>query len=310
MKYVHILKNHLISSIMLALNSYKKRPSNTFNVFLIKFFYAFHFIRNLNKTKKDIKILDDTKFFINSVDNKTLINSLDLKGFYKNKLKPTVVDEIKDFISTSNLTYTYKDKSRYFKPTFPKTISINKLTELTLKKNIPHLEVNFNDNENHIINQIGCSNFFTSVAKAYLNSKNITLISHLYISNPLQMSENEKKEYAQYYHYDCNHKKFFKIFIYLSDVDHNSGPHCFVPFTHKKKKLIHISSIRLSDEIINNHYKKNGIEIFTGEQGTIIFEDTFGLHKGLTPKNKSRVMLVLEYGISPASEITGQEISI
>ena len=50
--------------------------------------------------------------------------------------------------------------------------------------------------------------------------------------------------------------------------------------------------------------------IFTGEQGTIIFEDTFGLHKGLTPKNKSRVMLVLEYGISPASDITGQEISI
>jgi hypothetical protein len=80
-------------------------------------------------------------------------------------------------------------------------------------------------------------NLFTSIAKSYLNSKNIAFITHLYISNPLEISENEKKDNAQYYHYDCNRKKFFKIFIYLSDIDYNSGPHCFVPFTHKKENL-------------------------------------------------------------------------
>ena len=37
-------------------------------------------------------------------------------------------------------------------------------------------------------------------------------------------------------------------------------------------------------------------KIILGEKGKVIFEDTFGLHKGLAPKNKSRIMIVIQYG--------------
>ena len=37
--------------------------------------------------------------------------------------------------------------------------------------------------------------------------------------------------------------------------------------------------------------------------GTVIFEDTFGLHKGENPKKKSRVMLILIYGKGTGTQV-------
>ena len=51
----------------------------------------------------------------------------------------------------------------------------------------------------------------------------------------------------------------------------------------------------LTDEILKS-YPKEKIKKFLGDKGSIIVEDTFGLHKGFSPKTKSRMMLILIYG--------------
>ena len=66
----------------------------------------------------------------------------------------------------------------------------------------------------------------------------------------------KKKDNAQYFHYDNDFKKFFKVFIYLSDVSHNAGPHSFVAKTNTKKTFKHIVAERIDDREITKFYDK------------------------------------------------------
>ena len=87
----------------------------------------------------------------------------------------------------------------------------------------------------------------------------------------------------------------FKVFIYLSDVSHNAGPHSLLQ-KQTLKTFKHIVAERIDDGEITKFYNKENIKVFDGKEGNIIVEDTFGLHKGSSPINQSRVMLILIYG--------------
>ena len=80
----------------------------------------------------------------------------------------------------------------------------------------------------------------------------------------------------------------------MSDVDEDSGPHIFIPGTHKKKKKIHKLSRLFDDKNIYSSYKEK--KIFHGKKGSAFLVDSYGLHKGETPKNKPRLMLNIHYG--------------
>ena len=49
-----------------------------------------------------------------------------------------------------------------------------------------------------------------------------------------------------------------------------------------------------SDDNINKNY--NNKRIFTGKAGSLFFVDSYGIHKGETPTDKSRLMLNVHYG--------------
>ena len=122
----------------------------------------------------------------------------------------------------------------------------------------------------------------------------------------LESSKNlriRKKNNAQYFHYDNDFKKFFKVFIYLNKVDKYSGPHSFVKSTNKKRKLKHIIAERINDSEIRKDYGSKNVKVFNGNAGSVIIEDTFGLHKGSFPQKKSRLVLILVYGSGLGIEI-------
>ena len=125
-----------------------------------------------------------------------------------------------------------------------------------------------------------------NLVKSYLNSNDFSINASFFISNPLQISEEEKYKNAQYFHWDNDFKKFFKLYIYLTDVDENSGPHIFIPRTHKKKLPEHKLCRLYSDKQIYSSYKDS--RKFIGEAGSLFFTDSYGLHKAETPKSKSR----------------------
>ena len=104
---------------------------------------------------------------------------------------------------------------------------------------------------------------------------------------------------AQLFHQDTEYLKFVKVFIYLTDVEENNGPHQYVQGTSKiaQDKLGdgYTPSNRVEDEKVERLFGKENILTFTGKKGSIIIEDTFGLHKGTPVIEGARLLLQLEY---------------
>ncbi len=99
------------------------------------------------------------------------------------------------------------------------------------------------------------------------------------------------------YHKDENSYNLLKVFIYLNDVDENTGPFIFVKKTHNKSNLKFFRNYRIDDEVINDNFDSSEIISLTGKVGDIIVANTRGLHKGKKVINKERNMLTLTFGI-------------
>lgn len=101
---------------------------------------------------------------------------------------------------------------------------------------------------------------------------------------------------SHYYHYDIDNPKFLKFFIYLTDMDKDTGAHCYIQKTHKPvKDAAFAKSKRYSDQEIHDHYGIQNEKLFAAKAGTIISEDTLGFHKGSTPVRDYRAILQLQF---------------
>lgn len=107
---------------------------------------------------------------------------------------------------------------------------------------------------------------------------------------------------AQLWHFDMDRPKWLKVFIYLTDCNEDNGPHCYVNSTNNNAKIpFKIRShgyARLEDNIIESYYEKNNIKTFTAKKGTVLIEDTRGLHKGLKVEKGNRLLLQCQYSSS------------
>ncbi len=105
-------------------------------------------------------------------------------------------------------------------------------------------------------------------------------------------------EAAQFYHFDLDRLKWLKVFIYLTDVGPHDGPHSFIEGSHGAKGIpqsfLSKGYVRLSDEEVLSHYGPEKEVRFSAPKGTIIVEDTRGLHKGNAVSGNSRLILQLQ----------------
>ena len=103
---------------------------------------------------------------------------------------------------------------------------------------------------------------------------------------------------AMHFHFDCDHNKFIKLFVYLDDVNSKNGPHVYVPrtsadFRHSLPTRLQRDGRISSVEVINEGLMPN---IIIGNKGCAIFADTHNLHRG-TPvqEGRSRYILQLQF---------------
>lgn len=105
-------------------------------------------------------------------------------------------------------------------------------------------------------------------------------------------------EAAQFYHFDLDRLKWLKVFIYLTDVGSQNGPHSFIEGSHGSggipKHFLSKGYSRLDNDEVLSHYGSNKEICFAAPKGTIIIEDTRGLHKGQPVMSGARLVLQLQ----------------
>ena len=102
---------------------------------------------------------------------------------------------------------------------------------------------------------------------------------------------------AQCFHRDVDDIKFCKLFVYLTDVGPNDGPHTFVKGSTSSDKLTYIRRYT-DDEIIKNFGKDNIIN-FIRPKYSVFIVNSYGFHKGTLPIDNDRLLLQVQYSINP-----------
>lgn len=138
------------------------------------------------------------------------------------------------------------------------------------------------------------------VAQSYLNAKAIFSGMSLYWSAAVKDRPDDQS--AQTFHWDMERIKWLRFFINLTDVGPDQGPHCFIAGSHRTGSLppeIHRQGyVRHQDEDILRIFGKDAYREFTAPKGTIVAEDSRGLHKGKVLKSGARLMLAFELSSS------------
>lgn len=166
--------------------------------------------------------------------------------------------------------------------------------------------------------------FFSSVASKYFESQAhlVSLVS--FFTRPksqASFSDSELHNSAQKFHFDYSNLRFLKVFIYLSDIPTKEhGAHEFVTRSHannflypKNNSDFYKPGFRehpngqleglVRDSWLKENFAPNRLKSFTLPAGSVIFEDTSGLHRGGYCATGNREMLSLVFAISNGGAI-------
>ena len=139
-----------------------------------------------------------------------------------------------------------------------------------------------------------------AVAQTYLGTEPVADVVTMWWHTAF--SDQPDAEAAQFYHFDMDRIKWVKFFIYLTDVSSESGPHYFVTGSHRTGgipyDLLSKGYVRLLDEEVEAHFPPENFVEFLGPRGTIIAEDTRGLHKWQHVRRGHRLMLQIQFSSS------------
>ncbi len=134
---------------------------------------------------------------------------------------------------------------------------------------------------------------FSQIAQDYLRAEPILTSVTLWIDAPA-----DKKYGAHQYHYDNDGPGFLKFFFYLTDVEADTGAHCYIKGTHghRKPEPFRLSTI-YADDVLHAHYGPEREVMFAAPKGTIIAEDTAGFHRGSTVLRNYRLLMQTQYSV-------------
>ncbi len=238
-------------------------------------------------SKKIKKQKSETKY--SNFDFELINKSLENDGYYiiKNFLSNDQCDNLKNFIFKNKLIAKKNgiilDDQILFDSENPKGVFYEMSKDKIFNSDIAQ-DLVFNKFFNDI-----CQNYF----------KSLPIFDHMSLAISAKSKEPDSNA-AQLFHFDLERPKWLKFFIYLNDVDENNGPHFFVPKTHKnfgiKKVIRNKGYSRIDDEIIKKFYSE--IKTIKGKKGTLLIEDTRGLHKGSVVKENYRCIALLQFNNS------------
>jgi len=248
-------------------------------------FYFFLFIQK----KKNPKIVSSYNL-INELNNLKKDGIVKLNNFYGKQHLKNVNDRF-----TELATNSFKD----FKFTVHPSLKNLKSNE----DNINYYEVQSLTNYIYLREPLL---FLDDILILLNNPKLLSLLQDYFNCIPKLTGINIRRSFVNnltdmetnYYHRDENSYNFLKMFIYLNDVDLDSGPFTYVIGSHKDKNKIK-EKYHFNDNEIINKYSKNNIFYSTANLGDVIVANTRAFHKGTKVKTKERTMITLNFGLHP-----------
>ena len=134
---------------------------------------------------------------------------------------------------------------------------------------------------------------FRRLAAAYLRSEPVNDMISMWWSAP--QDDADLSSAAQMFHADRDRLSFVKVFVYLTDVGPNDGPHVYVKGSHHDRPFALRADRRFTDAEVAAHYPPEAHLSVEAPAGTIFMADTLGLHRGTPPVNGNRLVFQLEY---------------
>ncbi len=98
---------------------------------------------------------------------------------------------------------------------------------------------------------------------------------------------------VQRFHRDTEDWKILRLFVYLTDVSHDSGPHQFVTRSHKTAGRFRQSPY--TDPDIDQRFGRDKVATVHGPRGTAFMGDMWGIHRGVPPTERPRLLFNCTY---------------
>ena len=274
----------------------KKNSLRSYNIFLRLFFLT-------GGISNDI-----INFFVSKKPKKFLTNrgllskydAVELKKYQEN-LKKNGYLILENILTTNEVDYLANDLKK--KDGFYLSDKNGVSAKQRLNLDNP-AEVKFFYSSQDIINtksfqKILFDSSLINFSQEYLNSYPVIDNISSWWSFP---SNKPDKNAAQWWHFDLERPKWLKFFFFMTDCTLETGAHSFVKETHKNNGINwHLRKkgySRLSDEEINKYYKKKDIINMILRKGSLLIEDTRGLHKGKKLLKDKRFLIQLQFSSS------------
>jgi hypothetical protein len=143
------------------------------------------------------------------------------------------------------------------------------------------------------------------IAARYLGVAPVPIATRLWWSFPSQGAlDRELRQAAQdRLHPDINDWRSVKFFFYLTDVDEGAGAHVFVRRTHRRRRLRHQFALFAGHTRASlvEAYGEGSFMTVCGQAGFGFVEDPFAFHTGTVVKHTRRLILQIEFGVTPVS---------
>jgi hypothetical protein len=102
---------------------------------------------------------------------------------------------------------------------------------------------------------------------------------------------------AENFHRDVDDWRFVKLFVYLTNVTLETGPHKYVLNSSADRRLTKIR--RFNDAEVAKTFGEENIRTMTSKAGEGFLEDTYGIHKGQPVLNGNRLLFQVVYTLTP-----------
>jgi len=240
-------------------------------------------------------------------DTSEQIKALKKEGVVQlpNILNHKQISDIYTYIENEPITDFYKPELKF---------NLNSIPE---KTRIGRYRSEFNINCPHIFDALNHSKVLR-IVEGFLGAPPTLSVAMFMWS----FANAESAQYMQLFHRDNDDYRFCKLFIYLTDVeDQDDGPHLFIKnsidqeivqakldkldiSTYEKETMLHHVFAghphhRYDEQIVHKTFPEQDRLYHLGKKGTSFIENTWGIHRGLPPRRKHRLLLQAQYSLQP-----------